>query len=453
LRIGIIGGGVTGIAEALYLAQKGHKVVLYEKQKILGGLAAWFNIGGRDVERYYHFIMTCDKHYLDLLDELGLTNQLNWVETTTAFYHQNNIYPFSEPMHLLKFAPLSFPERVRLAGLLAYMTKISKNWRPYEDRQACEWLPKWGGRKAWEVIFAPMLDMKFGTYRDQMTMAWLWARFNMVGQYREEGSTKEKRAWVKGSSRTFIEAAEKKLLELGVEIHKGADIQNIEIEDGRAKGIRANGNLELFDKVVFSASSTALPGMLPESTKDDPYFKMIYDQKYYGVTCLVASLKKKFNPYFWTYVSDPKIPFVGVINYTDFTSWEGQPGHNVIYIPWYSDVNQEPYTTPKEEIIKTYFAGLKKVQPAFDESWVDEVIVGRDPTAAMVCTGRYSDRLVPLKTPIKDFVFSNLSQIYPQDRGISPGIKLARYAIRTIETGEDVKMDFSPFASTEHIPV
>jgi protoporphyrinogen oxidase len=142
-----------------------------------------------------------------------------------------------------------------------------------------------------------------------------------------------------------------------------------------------------------------------------------------------------------------------VINYTDFTSWEGQPGHNVIYIPWYSDVNQEPYTTPKEEIIKTYFAGLKKVQPAFDESWVDEVIVGRDPTAAMVCTGRYSDRLVPLKTPIKDFVFSNLSQIYPQDRGISPGIKLARYAIRTIETGEDVKMDFSPFASTEHIPV
>lgn len=453
MKIGIIGGGVTGIAEALYLAQKGHDIVLYERDKILGGLAAWFNIGGRDVERYYHFIMTCDKHYLDLLEELGLSNELNWVETVTSFYHGGSIYPFSEPQHLLAFKPLSIPERLRLAGLLAYMTKVSRNWRPYEDRLACEWLPKWGGRNAWETVFSPMLDMKFGTYRDQMSMAWLWARFNMVGQYRDKGSTKEKRAWVKGSSKTFITTAEAKLVQLGVRIHKGVSIDGVEVEDGRAKGIRLDGQLEEFDRIVFSANSTALPGMLPESTRDDPYFKMIYDQRYYGVTCLVAALKKKFNPYFWTYVSDPKIPFVGVINYADFTAWEGQPGHNVIYIPWYSETDQAPYTTPNDEIISSYVSGLKQVQPDFDESWIDEVVVGRAPTSAMVCTGRYSERVVPIKTPIKDFYFANLSQIYPQDRGISPGIKLARYAAKAVLSGEDVEMDFSPHASTEHVEI
>lgn len=236
-------------------------------------------------------------------------------------------------------------------------------------------------------------------------------------------------------------------------IHKGADVQRIEVEDDRATGITADGRTENFDKVVFSASSTVLRGMMPDSTADDPYFRKIYDQKYYGVTCMVAALKKPFNPYFWTYVSDPEIPFVGIINYADFTAWEGQPGHNVIYIPWYSETGEAPYTTDNDRLISDYIKGLSRVQPGFDESCIEEVIVGRDPTAAMVCAGRYSENLVPLKTPIKDFVFSNLSQIYPSDRGISLGIKLARYAVRTIETGEDTPMDFSPHKSTEDVPV
>lgn len=453
MRIGIIGGGVTGMAEAFYLARKGHDVTLYEKGKTLGGLAAWFNIGGRDVERYYHFIMTCDKHQLDWYDELGLTNELNWVGTQTAFYTNAKFYPFSEPMHLLKFAPLSIPQRLRLAATLAYMTKVSKNWRAYEDRKACEWLPKYGGRKAWELIFKPMLDMKFGSHRDEMSMAWLWGRFNMVGQYREEKSGKEKRAWLKGSTRVLVEACERELAKLKVTVRKEANVEQIVVENGRAAAVIEGGERRDFDRIVFSAPSTTLKALLPASTEGDAYFKTIYDQKYYGVTCLVASLTKKINPYFWTYISDANIPFVGLVNYADFTAWEGQPGHNVIYIPWYSEVHQEPYTLPKEVVIARYMEGLKKMHPGFDESWVQEVIVARDPSTAMVCTGRYSERLIGLKTPIKDLYFANLSQIYPQDRGISPGIKLARYAVKAVETDTDVPMDFSPKTATEEVPI
>jgi len=453
LKIGIIGGGVTGIAEAYWLAKKGHQVTLYEKQNILGGLAAWFNIAGRDVERFYHFIMTCDKHYIDLLKELEIDDRMNWVNTTTAFYHGGSILPFSEPMDILKFKPLSIPQRFRLAAVLAYLTKLTKKWEKFEDRLACQWLPKTAGRRAWEIIFAPMLDMKFGVHRDRMSMAWLWARFNMVSQYRAEGQTKESRAWLKGSSRTFIETIEREMEKLGVTIHKGVMVDRIEVRDGRAVGIVKDGELEEFDRVVFSAHSGALQPLLPPETAKDPYFAKIYEQKYYGVTCLVAALKKPFNPYFWTYVSDPDIPFVGVINYADFTSWEGQPGHNVIYVPWYSETDQAPYTTDNDTIIRDYIAGLKKVNPEFDESWIDEVIVGRDPNAAMICTGRFSEKLVPLKTPIENLTFANLSQIYPSDRGISLGIKLARYAIPTILTGKDNPMDFSPKTGEYEVPI
>ena len=451
MKIAIVGGGVTGIAEAIYLAEKGHQVALYEKQKILGGLAAWFNIAGRDVERYYHFIMTCDQHYLDLLKHLGVDDQLNWIETTTAFHHDGTDYPFSTPMDLLRFKPLSLTQRLRLAAGLAYITKLTKNWAPFEDRLASEWLPRWTSRPAWEIIWKPMLDMKFGVHTDKMSMAWLWARFNMVSQYRDKGETKEKRAWLKGSSRTFVEAAERRMTELGVKIHKGVLIDEIRVENDEAKGIVLNGEFEPFERVIFSASSVALPDLLPPQTKDDPYFKTIYDQRYYGVTCLVASLNRPLNDYFWTYVSDPDVPFVGVINYANFTAWEGQPGHNVIYIPWYSEIDEPPYSQDNEVIIESNFKGLSKVVPGFDRSWVDEVIVGRDPYASMMCAGRYSERIVGMQTPIRGLVFANLSQIYPQDRGISVGIKLAKYAVQAVETGEEIPMDFSPKTSSENI--
>lgn len=457
MKVAIIGGGVTGIAEALYLAEKGHQVTLYEKQDLLGGLAAWFNIAGRDVECYYHFIMTCDRHYIDLLEHLGVAHRLNWVETTTTFYHGGAVYPFSEPIDLLKFKPLSLFDRFRLAAGLAYMTKFTREWGPFEDRLACEWLPRWTGRRAWDVIWKPMLDMKFGADTDKMGMAWLWARSNMVSQYRDKGETKERRAWLKGSSRTFVEAAERRMAELGVMVKKGVDVDRIEVRDGRAAGIVLDGEFEPFDRTVFSASSVALAKMLPPETVQDPYFKKIYEQRYYGVTCLVAALDRPLNEYFWTYVSDREIPFVGVVNYSKFTAWEGQDGHNVIYVPWYSETDQPPYSTANETIINTTFEGLRRMTAGsgrsgrFDRAWVKEVVVGRDPYAAVMCTGKYSERLVGLQTPIRDLIFANLSQIYPQDRGISVGIKLARYAVKAVETGEDVKMDFSPVTSAEEV--
>ena len=451
MKIAVIGGGVTGIAEALYLADKGHQVTLYEKQNELGGLAGWFNIAGRDVDRYYHFIMTGDRHYLDLLEFVGVTDQLNWVETTTAFHHEGQDHSFSTPMDLLKFPPLSLFDRFRLAACLAYITKLSRNWEPFEDRLACEWLPRWAGQRAWDVIWQPMLEMKFGAHTNEMSMAWLWARFNMVSQYRDKNETKEKRAWLKGSSRTFLEAAEHKMVELGVTVRKGAAIQQIRVADGRAEGVMLDGQFEPFELIIYSAPSLELKKLLPTETASDPYFKTVYGQQYYGVTCLVAALERPINDYFWTYVSDPQVPFVGVINYSSFTAYDGQEGHNVIYIPWYSDTDAPPYATDNETLMAETYRGLQKVVPDFSPSCVREAVVMRDPHASIVCTGKYSERLVGLRTPIKGLLLANLSQIYPQDRGISIGVRLAAYAVKAAETGEDVKMDFSPKTSAVEV--
>jgi len=444
-RIAIIGGGPTGIATAYYLARSGHSVHLFEKSDRLGGLVGYFTIGGCEVERYYHFIMTHDRHYLQLLDDFGVADQLNWVETKTNFFARGRLYDFTSPFDLLRFSPVGLVGRLRFLVTMAYLSKISRDWRPFERRLACEWLPRRCGRQVWDVILNPMFRMKFGSHADEMSMAWFWARTRMISQYREKGVSKEKRAWLKGSSRTFVEAAERAIGELGGRISCRSRVEQILVENGTCRGIRADGETLSFDKVAYCAPSVFLNDLLqPSAFSLQPYFETIRTHRYYTVVCLVIALDRPLSDYFWTYVSDARIPFVGVINYTPFTSWPGHEGHHVLYIPWYCETHEPPYTTDDEQIFRDYVAGLRCVWPALNESWVKEWRVLRDVHASMICKGEYSRQIVGIQTPIAGLYFANMSQIYPQDRGISVGVGLAKQAVEVIETGRDILPEFAP---------
>jgi protoporphyrinogen oxidase len=446
MNIAIIGGGVTGMGAAFYLARAGHAVTLYEKESEIGGLARSMPLAGGWVERYYHFIMTADTHLLDMIRAVGVEDQLNWVETETVFFANGRMYDFGPPTDLLKFSAIGPLDRLRFIGAMAYLAKFS-SWQAMERVRAAEFLPKWAGRRAWDVIFKPMFGMKFGDFTSQMTMAWMWARTRMIKQYRDKGIfAKEKRAWIKGSFKTFLDAAERWYAANGVRVVKDAEVERLLARDGRCEGVVVGGEEHRFDRVLFCAPSPALEPMLrgiPEAT--DAAFGRIAEQRYFGVTCIVMALARPLSGRFWTYVSDPRVPFVGVIDYASFTRHDGADGQNVIYIPCYSLPERAPYTTPDEQLLADTTRGLKIVFPDFDASQILEARVVRDPAAAMVCTGRYSERIPALKTPLKDLFFANMSQIYPQDRGVNVGIKLAEYAAEAVEKDAEITMDFAPY--------
>lgn len=56
MKVGIIGGGITGLTIAYNLARSGVQVVLFEKKDSLGGLAAPLEIDGLFVEKSYCLI-------------------------------------------------------------------------------------------------------------------------------------------------------------------------------------------------------------------------------------------------------------------------------------------------------------------------------------------------------------------------------------------------------------
>ena len=156
MRVGVIGGGAAGLAAAYELVKKGHQADVYELAPFLGGQASTFDVGGGRLERGYHHLFMSDTHMVDLIHELGLGHKLAWIESRVAFYHGGKIWKFTSPTDLLRFTALSLFDRLRLGIVTLYLQK-TRNGLKFENVTAAEWLEKRVGRRAYEVIWEPLL--------------------------------------------------------------------------------------------------------------------------------------------------------------------------------------------------------------------------------------------------------------------------------------------------------
>ena len=110
MRVGIIGGGASGLAAAFELMKRGHQAHVFERAPFLGGQASTFDVGGGRLERGYHHLFMSDIHMVDLIQQLGLGHKLAWIESKVGFYYGGKIWKFNSPSDLLKFTS---PEPLR----------------------------------------------------------------------------------------------------------------------------------------------------------------------------------------------------------------------------------------------------------------------------------------------------------------------------------------------------
>src|SRR5438270_325340 len=53
---------------------------------------------------------------------------------------------------------------------------------PFHDVTAREWVERVMGPQAWEKVWGPLLNEKFGRHADDITMAWLWSKLTVRRQ-------------------------------------------------------------------------------------------------------------------------------------------------------------------------------------------------------------------------------------------------------------------------------
>jgi protoporphyrinogen oxidase len=417
-RAAVLGAGPMGLAVAYEMLKRGWAVDIHERDDRIGGMSASTTLGGLKIERYYHFICAPDETLFEYLRELGVHDRLRWRETKMGFYFRGKLYDWGNPVALLKFPGLDLVSKLRY-GAHVFLTKGVKDWTRLDKVACTPWLKKWVGERAYDVLWRSLFDLKFFEYKDSLSAAWLGTRIKRVALSRKS-LFEERLGYLEGGSDVLLEAIEKRIRDMGGRIFLRSPAERIEIEGGRLRGVRVGGELREYDTVVSTIPLPYLVRLAPDLPEDER--AKVAAIVNIGVVCAVFKLKHPITRNFWTNINDPSIAIPGVIEYTNLNPLPS----TIVYAPFYMPVTNPKYRDPPEAFVNEVKGYLKKLNPAFDESWVEAANAFRYEFAQTVCTPDFFEKLPPMRSAVPGLYLADTSHYYPEDRSISESMRVGR---------------------------
>lgn len=421
MKIAVVGGGFTGLTAALKLSQS-HEIVIYEKEKSLGGLADTYKKDHWSfaVEKHYHHWFANDIYAINLIKELGLSDKLIFPTTLTSIFYKNKIYPFNTPSHVLSFTPLPLIDRIRTGIVTLSLKLIPKELAlKLETVTASTWLKQYYGQKTFDIIWKPLLEGKFGKYAKEINMAWFWARIK---------KRTLKLGYLIGGYRALIDTMETKIVQNGGKILLNKSFTEMESDK--------------YDKILVTTPTETFTKMFP--TLPAEYIKKLKSIPHLHALNLLLVTKVKFlTDSYWLNINDEKFPFIAVVQQTNMIPASHYGGEHLTYIGNYLPSNHPYLKMTKEELLKTYLPYLKKINPNFNyqlspaSSGTGRAIINSQlfygPFAQPVFTLNYSRIKPKFNTPISNVYLANMDMVYPWDRGTNYAIELGYQAAEIIE--------------------
>lgn len=425
-RIAVLGAGPMGLAVAYQLARDGHQPIVFEADDRVGGMAAHFDFGGLSIERYYHFHCSSDHAFLQMLEELDLSEKMHWVETKMGYWYQHRLQSWGNPVALLKFKGLSLIAKIRY-GAHAFVSVKRNNWQPLDSIEATGWIRRWVGKEAYEVLWRRLFDYKFYDYKDNLSAAWIWSRIRRIGRSRYD-LFREKLGYLEGGSATLLETMRAYIEQQGGEFHFRSPANLVTIQHGRVTGVEAKGEHHTFDKVISTIPLPYVPSIMPDLP---PIILEKYKNiKNIAVVCVIVKLKKSLTENFWLNINDPEMDIPGLVEYTNLRPLN----EHIIYVPYYVPGEHAIYKQSDDVFIEKVKQYLKKINHGLDDTDFIDLYVSRYRYAQPICPPEYMKSLPPCELPIKGLWVADTSYYYPEDRGISESIKYGRdVAMRAVQ--------------------
>lgn len=417
-RVVVIGGGVMGLAAGYHALSRGHQVTVIEAASEPGGMAAHFDFGGLSIERFYHFVCKSDHATFDLLAELGLGDRLRWVPTTMGYFFDGAMYPWGDPVSLIRFPHLSIVEKLRY-GLMMFTSTRRTDWRPLENSSAKDWIESWCGRSVYERLWKPLFDLKFYEYADDISAAWIWTRIKRLGTSRRS-MFQEELGYVEGGSETLVKALVGEIEARRGRIVLATPATKIECRDRRVTGVTAGANTYPADAVIATMPTPFVSRLVPDLPEDE---RKAYDAiANIGVVCVVFRLRRSVSPHFWINISDRRFAIPGIVEFSNLRP----TGDSIVYVPYYM-----PTTNPKFARDDSFFGAeafgyLKLLNAALTDDDLIAVQIGRLRHAQPVCPPGFAATLPPIETSIGGLQIADTCFYYPEDRGISESVRLGK---------------------------
>ncbi len=433
------------MATAYRLMQGGHEVALYESSPYLGGLVRTFEVGGNKLEAFYHHLFSTDTTIIKLIEELGFGDQLKWVESKVGWFDDGKIYPFVTPLDLLRFGPLPLVDRIKL-GLMGARLRGREDWAEFEHITCKDWIEKNVSRKVFEKVWGPLLEGKYGDAHDQVAMAWLWSKIHLRFQSRKGGPMqKEELGYLMGSFAVYIGELERRLRAGGVQVHLGTGVDKITAEHNRATGVvLADGTKIEADAVVAAVPSLLFKKMAPALTDD--YVGRLDHVQWQGAVCMVVTMSRSLSPIYWMNIGDRSMPFLAIVEHTNFIAPEHYGGNHILYISNYLRQDHAYFGMHEDQLWAIFEPALKRINPEFSSEWIKERWLFKAPYAQPIIRLDYSAHKPDHRTPVEGLYLETMTQIYPEDRGQNYSIKMGEEVARMV-VEDDARRAAKPTAA------
>ena len=427
-KIAVIGGGVAGLAAGYDLAKAGFEVVIFEKEKKLGGLASGFKFPYWTwrLERTVHHIFANDGDILDLAKEVGFSGVFFKSPLTGSAYktgEKYEIFALDTPFNFLKFPLLPLKDKARAAVVLAFL-RFSPFLSLFERKKALDFLKKSMGEKANEILWKELFRKKFGKYAEKILLSFFWARIK---------KRTKKLGYVKGGFQAFIDYLEERFKLLGGKVVKGEVVEAVEKEKKGFKVLTESQKFSSFNKVIFALQ---LPLALKIGRKILPesFVKKALKINYLHAASLVLETREPIvKDFYWINVACKELPFMGIFQHTNFVDKKYYGGRHVCYIGWYCKEDDWIWQVSEKEVLKKVLPYLK----AF--GFKGEVLrakLFKAPFAQPIFDEYFVRNKPSFKLPVPDLFFAGFELSYPYDRGTNYAIKVGREAARLVENSK-----------------
>ncbi len=436
--IGIVGGGIAGLAAAYRLQRAGYDVQLFEAGSDIGGLAATYETSGDRVEAFYHHLSKSEQTIVDLAEELGIGDRVEWHVGKNAYYVDGSVYPMDTPWEILSFPHWSVYDKFRL-GMLTLDVDVRggvpsfdtyERLEDFEHTPVKEFAVEHTTQNVYETFFEPLLDAKFGSRKDDVSAAWLLGRIKFRGE----------RDLLRGEVLGYIEGGFGVLLDALIEavgkenITTDARVTDLAIEK-EVQSLTVETEEETTTHEVEDVIVATMPNVL-ESLTGYPC-----EIDFQGSVCAVVEMDESLLDTYWLNVADDA-PFGALIEHTNFIPSDRYGGEHLLYIASYiQDREEDLWQMSDEQVTEHWLSGIEELFPQFDRDVVTNVRVARNPRTAPVYERGYLDMVVPydLGSEVGNGVYyaGMASQAQYPERSLNGGI-LAGYACadRIIEAEE-----------------
>ena len=411
----VLGAGPAGLTAAYVLGKAGHKAVVLEADRQVGGLAKTveidgfrFDLGGHrfftkahEVEALWHEIMG---------DEFLLRPRMSRIYWNGRFLD----YPLRGPDVIRKLGPV---ELTRCVGSYA---KAALSPKRQEDSLE-DWVSNRFGRRLFELFFKTYTEKVWGVPTSEIRAEWAAQRIKGLS------FTSAARAAFFGNRgnkvKTLIsefhyprygpgqmwEAMAQRIEDEDGEILLDTPVELIELEDGRVVGVEAAGCTYRPEAVISSLPLRDVVAM----TQPRPPAEVVaaargLRYRDFLTVALVVSGDDLF-PDNWIYIHEPSVRVGRIQNYRSWSPWMvPDPEKACVGLEYFCFAGDDLWTMTDDDLVTFASAELEQLGLA-RSGQVERGFAIRVPKAYPIYDAEYAERVATIRAWLE--TIENLQQI------------------------------------------